>query len=107
MPSHDPAARGLWCPCCLAATWSRPQIPGIDVAPPVVVLSLSGAIVYHIVSPSEARGAGGSWQVIDASHSRRPPRYSGRSPAGGLVFWAQSGLVPDRHEAIAQTEAAV
>ena len=85
-------------------------IPGLLPGLLVVLLSLSGAIVYRILSvpPGSQRGSF-EWQMVEASQPKAPPwhdpRYKSADKAE-LAFLGHSPLVPDRTEALALADVA-
>jgi len=84
------------------------SIPGLLPGLLVVLLSLSGAIVYRILSsPTGGHRATTEWQVVESSQPKAPPWHSvGYENKEELTFLGHSPLVPDRTEALALADVA-
>jgi len=81
-------------------------IPGILPGLLIVMLSLSGAVVYKILAAPSGRGAL-EWKVVEASLPKAPawhdPRFVSKSDH---VFIGHSPLVPDKVEALERADVA-
>ena len=82
------------------------SIPGILPGLLIVMLSLSGAVVYKILSAPSSRGAL-EWKVVESSLPKAPawhdPRFVSKSDH---VFIGHSPLVPDKTEAMERADVA-
>lgn len=81
-------------------------IPGILPGLLIVMLSLSGAVVYKILAAPSGRGAL-EWKVVEASLPKAPawhdPRFVSKSDH---TFIGHSPLVPDKAEALERADVA-
>ena len=78
------------------------SVPGLLPGLLVVLLSLSGAIVYRILSvPPGSRKGAADWTVIETSQPKVPPWHDSKYVnKEDLTFIGHSQLVPDRTEAL-------
>lgn len=84
------------------------SIPGLLPGLLVVLLSLSAAIVYRILStPVGGSGSASEWQILDSSPPKAPawhdPRYVNKEE---LVFIGHSFQVSDRSDALDRADTA-
>jgi hypothetical protein len=80
------------------------QIPGLLPGLLVVLLSLSAAVVYRILSPPDGSRRPGGWIFVEGSQPR-PPAWPAPRP-GEPVFIGESARGPDKQAALQQAEAA-
>ncbi len=80
-------------------------IPGLLPGLLVVMLSLSGAIVYRILATPAGRSAG-DWSVVESSTPKAPPWHDSKFSSDGSKFVGHSTLVADRTEALERADVA-
>ncbi|MCS6912780.1 MAG: hypothetical protein RMK29_17420 [Myxococcales bacterium] len=80
------------------------QLPGLLPGSLVVLMALSAAIVYRILTPPEQRRGSAGWVVVEASQAQPPSWAVAAPPADGLTFWGRSARLPDRQQAVEAAE---
>ncbi len=81
-------------------------IPGLLPGILVVLLSLSGAIVYRILSVPQS-GKRGDWQVLESSQPKTPAWHDGKyTSKEELAFIGHSPPLPDRTDAVERADIA-
>lgn len=82
------------------------SIPGLLPGLLVVMLSLSGAIVYRILASPGGRGGAAEWKVVEASQAKAPAWHDLRVVSKDHTFVGHSPLLPDKADALERAEVA-
>lgn len=80
------------------------NIPGLLPGLLVVMLSLSGAIVYRILATPTGRA--GDWKVVESSTPKAPPWHDSKYVGDGTKLVGHSSLVADRTDALERADVA-
>jgi hypothetical protein len=81
------------------------NIPGLLPGLLVVMLSLSGAIVYRILMTPPGR-SGADWKVVESSTPKAPAWHDSKFVGDGAKFVGHSAMVADRTDALERADVA-